>query len=118
MFDIGLPEFLVLGVLALIVFGPDRLPEIAAKSARAIKALRIKANEATAELTESLDLPDLSDIAGKVRSATPAGMMANGLSGMLNSKKQNGEADANVGPRSANAVRVDGEQVTFDPDAT
>lgn len=118
MFDIGLPEFLVLGILALIVFGPDRLPEIAAKAARAIKALRIKANAATAELTESLDLPDLSDIAGKVRSATPAGMMTNGLSGMLNPKKQDSGMDAYVGQRSANTVRIDGESATFDPDAT
>lgn len=118
MFDIGLPEFLVLGVLALIVFGPDRLPEIAVKAARTIKALRVKANEATAELTESLDLPDLSEMAGKVRSATPAGMMANGLTGMLNPKKQDGGVDANVGQRSANAVHIDGEQATFDPDAT
>lgn len=118
MFDIGLPEFFVIGVLALIVFGPDRLPEIAAKAARTIKALRIKANAATAELTESFDLPDLSEIAGKVHSATPAGMMANGLNGILNPRNNNSEGKPNPGQRSANTVRIDGQQSAFDPDAT
>ena len=118
MFDIGLPEFLVLGVLALIVFGPDRLPEIAVKAAQAIKALRVKANEATAELTESLNLPDLSEMAGKVRSATPSGLMANSLSGMLNPKKTDGEVKPNLAQGFGNAVQVDGLQSAFDPDAT
>lgn len=29
MFDIGLPELLLIGVVVLLMFGPDKLPEIA-----------------------------------------------------------------------------------------
>ena len=29
MFDIGLPELLLIGIVVLLMFGPDKLPEIA-----------------------------------------------------------------------------------------
>ena len=38
MLGIGLPELFVLAILALIVFGPDRLPDMASKAAKAVKA--------------------------------------------------------------------------------
>ena len=37
MFDIGPAEFLLLLVLAVILFGPERLPELARKAARMIR---------------------------------------------------------------------------------
>jgi TatA/E family protein of Tat protein translocase len=36
-FDLSLPKLLVLTVIALIIFGPDKLPQIAAQADRAIR---------------------------------------------------------------------------------
>ena len=42
---IGLPELLVILVLALIVVGPNRLPEVAANLARFVRAARRYGNQ-------------------------------------------------------------------------
>ena len=55
MFDVGLPEFFVLGVVALLVFGPERLPEVAVQAARLIRRLRGMAESARSELTADLE---------------------------------------------------------------
>ena len=54
MFDIGFPELLLIMIVALIVFGPGRLPEIGAALGRAIREFR----QATSGLTRELLLPE------------------------------------------------------------
>jgi sec-independent protein translocase protein TatB len=54
MFDIGLPEFLILAVAALFIFGPERLPVAAQQAARVIKQVRAMANNARTELGKEL----------------------------------------------------------------
>ena len=53
-FDLDLPKLLVLGVIALIVFGPDRLPGLAAQAGRALRELRRMAEGAKSELQQNL----------------------------------------------------------------
>ena len=60
MFDLSLPKLLVLGVLALLIFGPDQLPKFAAQAGRAIRELRRLAEGAQADLRENLG-PEFSD---------------------------------------------------------
>jgi Tat protein translocase TatB subunit len=50
MFGIGLPELLVILVVALIVLGPQRLPEVAHALGKALAELR----KATSGVTEEL----------------------------------------------------------------
>jgi sec-independent protein translocase protein TatB len=40
MMGIGLAEFLVIGVVALLVFGPDRLPDFARQAGRIVRQVR------------------------------------------------------------------------------
>jgi sec-independent protein translocase protein TatA len=40
MFDIGWPELLLICVAALILFGPQRLPDVARSLGRSIKAFK------------------------------------------------------------------------------
>jgi TatA/E family protein of Tat protein translocase len=40
MFDIGWPEFLLICVVALVLFGPQRLPDVARSLGRSIKAFK------------------------------------------------------------------------------
>ena len=54
MFDLDLPKLLVLGVIALIVFGPERLPGLAAQAGRALRELRRMAEGAKSELQQNL----------------------------------------------------------------
>lgn len=49
--SVGFGELLLIGLVALIVFGPRRLPEIARRAGE----LMAKARTATKELTDSLD---------------------------------------------------------------
>jgi sec-independent protein translocase protein TatB len=53
-FDLDLPKLLVLGVIALIVFGPERLPGLAAQAGRALRELRRMAEGAKSELQQNL----------------------------------------------------------------
>jgi sec-independent protein translocase protein TatB len=53
-FDLTLSKLLVLAVIALIVFGPNELPKVAAQAGRFLRDLRRIADGATAELKEGL----------------------------------------------------------------
>jgi len=59
-FDLSLPKLLVLAVLALIIFGPDQLPKMAAQAGRALRDLRRIAESARADLQEGLG-PEFRD---------------------------------------------------------
>src|ERR1035438_10405938 len=59
-FDLSLPKLLILAVLALVVFGPNELPKIAAQAGRAVRDLRRIADGAKADLREGLG-PEFSD---------------------------------------------------------
>jgi TatA/E family protein of Tat protein translocase len=52
MFNIGMPELLIIVAIALIVFGPDKLPELAKALGRAMKEFK-RASEEIKENFES-----------------------------------------------------------------
>ncbi len=65
--DINAPEFVLLIVLAIILFGPERLPDLARKAARLIRYVRTMASSAQQQLSkelgpefENVDLRDLN----------------------------------------------------------
>ena len=72
MFDIGFWEFAALAVIALFVFGPDRLPKAAAEAAKWLRDIRALAAQARTQVTETLG-PEVADVAfdpkGAVRRA-------------------------------------------------
>ena len=61
MFNLGLPEILVIGGAALLVFGPKRLPELAkglGKGMRDFKKALEGGNEEESKLPEVPQVPD------------------------------------------------------------
>ena len=60
MFDLSLPKILVLAVIALVVFGPNELPKMAAKAGKALRQLRNIAEGAKNDLREGLG-PEFAD---------------------------------------------------------
>lgn len=101
MFDIGLPELFVIALIALIVFGPERLPEMASQLAKWINAVRAQANSATAELKKSADVAGLSEIANDFKGLTPRGLLSD-----------------SINPSGNPASGTPEVKVVFDPDAT
>jgi len=83
MFNIGLPELLIIAAIALIVFGPNKLPELARAFGRAMREFK-KATEEVKESfeAETKDLEEfkhtltdenlLADLAEQVSSPEPA----------------------------------------------
>ena len=60
MFDLSLPKLLILAVIALVVFGPNELPKMAAKAGGALRELRKIAEGAKSDLREGLG-PEFDD---------------------------------------------------------
>ncbi|MEN9923305.1 MAG: hypothetical protein RIS09_819 [Actinomycetota bacterium] len=67
MFDIGFGEFLLLGIVGLIILGPDKLPQYAAQAAKFIRQIRSQVSEARASIVDAAaidpgTLRDLKDL--------------------------------------------------------
>ena len=61
MFDINGWEFIVVLVVALLVIGPERLPEYSAKLAKLVRQLRGMADTAKVQLREQMG-PEFDDV--------------------------------------------------------
>jgi sec-independent protein translocase protein TatB len=59
-FGIGLPELMVIIVVAIVVFGPDRLPDFARQAGRMVRQVRKFTESARDEIREELG-PEFSD---------------------------------------------------------
>jgi len=61
MFDVGFSEMLMVGLIALLVFGPERLPRVAREAALWIRKLRSMATSVKQEIDRELQLQDLKE---------------------------------------------------------
>jgi sec-independent protein translocase protein TatB len=59
-FGVGLPEFAVILVVAVIVFGPDRLPEFARQAGRLVRQVRNFTQSARDDIRAELG-PEFAD---------------------------------------------------------
>jgi sec-independent protein translocase protein TatB len=61
MFGVGLPELAVIAFIAVLVFGPDKLPDFARQAGRLVRTMRQFANQARDELRDELG-PEYADL--------------------------------------------------------
>ncbi len=112
MFDIGLGEILILAVLGLLIFGPERLPRAASDAAKMIRNVRAMASNARRDLADSagVDLNDAKDALRDLQDLHPRRMVA----GIFD------DDDDDVPPKAAPEKSADKGAATpkFDPDAT
>ncbi|HEY8490642.1 MAG TPA: Sec-independent protein translocase protein TatB [Dehalococcoidia bacterium] len=54
-FGIGIQEFILIAVIALLVLGPERLPEAAAQAGRLVRELRRYATNVTSQFSGDLE---------------------------------------------------------------
>jgi len=80
MFNIGLPEILIIGAIALIVFGPNKLPELAKALGRAMREFK----KATDEVKESFEAEtrDLEEIKSAITEENVLGDLGREISNL------------------------------------
>jgi sec-independent protein translocase protein TatB len=111
-FGVGLPEFAVIAVIAIFVFGPDKLPDLARQAGRMARQVRRMANNARDELREELG-PEYSDL--ELRDLDPREIVRRHITEAMEA-----EDDEPVTPRTRRGQRPleDGETPPYDVDAT
>ncbi len=124
--NIGWSEFIVLVVVGLFVFGPERLPAAAAWLGRTVRQVREYATGAREQLRSELG-PEfdefrkpLEDLRG-IRNFNPRRAVARQLFEDLDDEpddKPNGYASPAVRPTPVAKPLQRGERAPFDPDAT
>ncbi|MGI9017419.1 MAG: twin-arginine translocase TatA/TatE family subunit [Euzebya sp.] len=135
--SLGFWEMVGLAVIALFVFGPERLPGMARNAGKTIAAIRREATKTLSELKDAAGLDeDIADVAREARELQTSlkdvrKTAATALMGPLNEvkaelgqaksdfesigKKQSGPGMADLSPTAAGAVPGN---APFDPDAT
>lgn len=111
MLGIGLPELVVIVFVAVLVFGPDRLPEFARQAGRMVRQLRKLAQSAQSQLREELG-PEYADL--KLTDLDPRQAIRQHILEAI--------ADLDEEERAKLAATTEalpkGERPPFDPDAT
>lgn len=79
--SIGAPELLVIIVLALIIFGPRRLPEIGRTVGKSMREFRRAASELRAEIEQDIDEEPPAVRRSRSRAAPPKAGRDGGASG-------------------------------------
>lgn len=67
MFDIGIGEILIVAVIGLLIFGPEKLPRAAADAAKWLNQLKAMASGARKDLADSAGI-DMADTVDTVKS--------------------------------------------------
>ena len=62
MFDIGFWELVVIGVIGIVVIGPERLPEVVRSALIFIRKIRRAFSDVRADIERELDLDDMRKI--------------------------------------------------------
>jgi len=123
-FDLSITKILVLAVIALVVFGPNELPKVAAKAGQALRDLRRIAEGAKADLKEGLgpefadfDIDDLNPrrfvqkhLLEGFEEPAVAATVANGVA--------NGSAHTSANGSANGSSLASGEQPPYDSEAT
>lgn len=69
MFDIAFSEIVVIGVVALVVIGPERLPKVAKTLGHMFGRLQRYVNDVKADINRELELDELRKLQSEVQTA-------------------------------------------------
>ncbi len=70
--SIGMPELIIIFVIALIIFGPRKLPELGRSLGRSLAEFKRASNELKSTLEEEIRIEDQKTTADKRVEAAPA----------------------------------------------
>jgi sec-independent protein translocase protein TatB len=119
-FGVGLTEIAVIAFVAVLVFGPDKLPDLARQAARFFKVAGKMAREARDELRTELG-PEYSDL--ELRDLDPRSIVRKHISEAMKDIDLDGDDDAGdeIGARRRRREQrelAEGELPPYDAEAT
>jgi len=111
-FDLSLTKIAVLLVIAVVIFGPDQLPRVAAQAGRTLRELRRLAEGARRDLQEGLG-PEFGDF--DIADLNPRTFVRKHLLDEFEAEPVVPEPEAAA---HSTTLLPPGESPPFDPDAT
>jgi len=118
----GPQELVVIAVIALLVFGPERLPEVARSAGKWLGRLRSETSRNVEELKRLGEIQQLqADLKGLKRELDDAKRDVTGgikQLGKLDDDRGSGAARSGATERQARPGRADDDPPPFDPEAT
>lgn len=113
MFDIGLGELIVIAFVAILVFGPDKLPDLARQAGAMIRQLRHMATNARDEIRAELG-PEYADL--ELTDLDPRSIVKRHIDEALADDMQPVAAEVPTAPGQRPLAA--GERPPYDADAT
>lgn len=114
MWGIGLWELAVIAGIAVMVFGPDRIPELAKQAGQFVKQARKMANSARDELRTELG-PEFADL--ELRDLDPRTLVRKHILDAID-EDDDAPTHAKAAKAAATARLADGALPPFDDEAT
>ncbi len=111
MFGVGLPEMAVIALVAVVIFGPDKLPEFAKQAGRFLHRMKIFATGARDDLRTELG-PQFSDL--ELRDLDPRSIVRKHIVEAM----EEAEAETSRPKRRGLRPLGDGEVPPYDVEAT
>ncbi len=115
MFGIGFGELVVIAFLAVLVFGPDKLPDLAKQAGQLVRKLRTFANNARDELRTELG-PEFSDL--ELRDLDPRVIVRKHIAEALADDADGDDEGAVPERKPGRRTLEDGERPPYDLEAT
>jgi sec-independent protein translocase protein TatB len=109
MFDVGLLELAVIALVAVVVLGPDKLPDLARQAAQLLHRARGLANNARDELRNELG-PEYSDL--QLRDLDPRSIVRKHITEAM------AEVDREQAASAKQSVLPEGQVPPYDVEAT